>query len=146
MIWAWFKNTMESIRKGRSFRIPSIIKFISSKPEIMLITTNLTKAEIFRYLKSNWNCERKLSEEIWGRFLRSFNVLYVEVKGVDINDLINICSTIPTKKKTMVNLLHIQIAKRENLWFVTGEERLKEKYKQYYDKILTYKDIRKAFS
>jgi len=146
MIWAWFENIVKNIRKGESLRMPDILKFISSKTELKTLTTNLTKAEIFRYLKSEWSCDKIFSEDLWDRFLVSFNTSYIEFGVIEINDLIEICSKVATKKKTLVNLMHLQLAKKNNLWFLTGEENLKEKYKEYYDKVLTYEDLRRLFA
>ncbi len=146
MIWAWFGNMMKNIRKGESLKIPDILKFISSKAELKTFTTNLTKAEIFRYLKSEWGCDKGFSEDLWNKFLVSFNTSYIEFDVIEIDELIEICSKVATKKKTLVNLMHLQLAKKNNLWFLTGEENLKEKYKEYYDKVLTYEDLRGLFA
>ena len=146
MIWAWFGNMVKNIRKGESLRIPDILKFISSKTELKTLTTNLTKAEIFRYLKSEWGCDKTFSEDLWDRFLVSFNTSYIEFGVIEINDLIEICSKVATKKKTLVNLMHLQLAKKNSLWFLTGEENLKEKYKEHCDKVLTYEDLRGLFA
>jgi len=142
MIWAWFKNMMEAFRRGESLKIPSILQFISSRIELKTFTTNLTKAEIFRYLRSEWNCDKNFSENLWNRFLVSFNTSYIEAENVIISELIEICARVSTKKKTLVNLMHLQLAKKNNLWFLTGEENLKDRYKEYYDKVLTYEDLR----
>ena len=64
---------------------------------------------------------------------------------MDFEDLIKVCKAVPTKKKTLVNLMHLQVAKKNGLYFLTGEESLKENYKEYYDKTLTYEDLRKLF-
>lgn len=136
---------MENLRKGRKFSIPSILQFISSRRDLQLITSNLTKVEIVRYLVAEWGCKQEFSEDLWERFLRSFDVQYIEVKEFDLDELIKLCGRIPTKKKTLVNLLHLQIAKRNKLHFLTGEKKLKEKYKRYYKKVLTYKDLRGLF-
>ena len=65
------------------------------------------------------------------------------IERVDFEELNNICLLIPTRKKTLVNLMHLQIAKKENIWFLTGEKGLLEKYKDYYKKSLSYLELRR---
>lgn len=146
MVWGWFKRAIESRRKGIPLKIPSIMRFVASRNELELFTSIITKIEIFRFLKSEWNCSEKESEEIWESFIDLFRVSYFDVKEVDFNELLRIVSEISTKKKTLVNLIHLQIAKRNGFRFLTGEEKLKKKYEKYYDNILTYKDLRKLFA
>jgi predicted nucleic acid-binding protein len=145
MIHSWFRKIMENTYKDRPFEIPKILEFVISAP-LKLTTTNITKAEILRYLKSEWNCPAEKSEELWKTFLESFNIHYNNIKEIDFDDLTEICKNIETKKKTLVNLIHLQTAKKMNMHFLTGEEILKEKYGFYYDKIITYEDLRKIFA
>ncbi len=77
--------------------------------------------------------------------MQSFDITYIKGR-IDIDDLLLIVQNVPTRKKTLVNLLHLQIAKTYNVWFLTGEENLKEKYRDCYDKILTYEELRHRFS
>jgi len=136
---------MKDRRKGVPFELPNVIKFISSKPELTSSVSTLTKVEIARYLFSEWKSQEKETDDLWETFLRTFNMSFIIVKEIDFEDLIRLCKAVPTKKKTLVNLIHLQIAKKNNLWFLTGEEELKEKYKEYYDEVLTYEDLRKLF-
>lgn len=145
IILGWFKRVMENLRKGKKFEIPSVIEFLSSRKEFELIVSNLSEAEILRYLTSEWNSELELSKKIWKDFMDGFKIEYIEAE-VDLNELIEICSKIPTKKKTMTNLLHLQIAKRYGYLFLTGEKMLKEKYGSYYQNIMTYKELRQKLS
>jgi len=132
-------------RKGEEFKIPRVIKFLTSKEEFDLILSNLTKVEIIRYLISEWGCDPKFAEKTWDDFMQSFDITYIRGE-IDIDDLLNIVQNVPTKKRTLVNLLHLQIAKRYNLWFLTGEESLIDKYRKYYKRIITYKELRQKFS
>ena len=141
----WFRKIMENRRKNQQFEMPDVIKFVSSKSELSLSVSDLTKVEIARYLFSEWKSQEIEVDELWERFLRTFDISSIIVKEMDFEDLIKVCKAVPTKKKTLVNLMHLQIAKNDNLWFLTGEEKLKENYKEYYDKVLTYEDLRKLF-
>mgnify|MGYP000279972445 CR=1 FL=1 len=145
IILGWFKKMMQKERKGEEFKIPRVIKFLTSKEEFDLILSNLTKVEIIRYLISEWGCDPKFAEKTWDDFMQSFDITYIRGE-IDIDDLLNIVQNVPTKKRTLVNLLHLQIAKRYNLWFLTGEESLIDKYRKYYKRIITYKELRQKFS
>lgn len=126
IILGWFKRMMQSKRKGKEFKIPSVIEFLNSQPNVELIISNLTRTEIFRYLKSDWDSEPIFSKEIWETFLRSFNLEYIEV-GVDIegiNRLSELCLEINTKKRTLTNLFHLEAAKGYGFLFLTGEEKI----------------------
>jgi superfamily I DNA/RNA helicase len=144
MVWAWFRNVVENARKNKPFRVPSVLKFLS-KEEFKLFTSVITKVEILRYLVSEWGCKFKEAEEYWNAFINSFDITYLNVKTVDFDDMISLVVEVPTKKKTLINLMHLQVAKCNRIYFLTGEEKLKKKYRHYYDKILTYKDLRKLF-
>lgn len=145
IIIGWFKRIMQKERKGREFDVPSLLKFLSSQPELELMVSEITRIEIFRYLISEWNCDLQFSRKAWNYFMESFNIESIKAE-INFGDLEEICLSIPTKKKTLINLLHLQIAKRYGIWFLTGEEGLKRKYSRYYDKILTYKELRQRFS
>lgn len=145
MIHSWFRNLMNNVRKSKEFEIPDILKFLS-RGKFKLFTSNVTKVEIVRYLISEWNCAIQESEEYWDTFINNFNITVMVVKEIDFNELTEIVKNVPTRKKTLVNLIHLQVAKKNGLYFLTGEEPLKEKYKEYYDKTLTYEDIRKLYA
>lgn len=141
----WFKRIMQRERKAREFEIPSLLKFLSSQPELELIVSEISKIEIFRYLISEWGCGLEFCRKAWNYFMESFRIESIKAE-INFSDLEEICLNIPTKKKTLVNLLHLQVAKRYGFWFLTGEKELKEKYSKYYDKILTYEELRQRLS
>ena len=141
----WFRKIIGNRRKNLPFEMPNVIKFVSSKLGITLSVSNLTKVEIVRYLFSDWKSQESEVDELWETFLRTFNISLIIVRELDFEDMIKLCKAIPTKKKTLVNLMHLQIAKKSDLWFLTGEEKLKDRYKEYYEKVLTYEDLRKLF-
>ncbi|MBU5537611.1 MAG: hypothetical protein QW818_02890 [Candidatus Aenigmatarchaeota archaeon] len=120
------------------------MKFLSSG-KFKLLTSNVTKVEIVRYLISEWSCSIPEAEEYWDTFVNNFNITLIIVREIDFNDLLTIVQKVPTRKKTLVKLIHLQIAKKNRLYFITGEEKLKDRYKEYYDKILTYEDLRKLY-
>jgi len=136
IILGWFKRMMQKERKGREFEIPSLLKFLSSRSELELIVSEITRIEIFRYLISEWGCNLKYCKKAWDYLIESFGI---EVINAEINfeELEEICLAVPTRKK---------VAKNYRFWFLTGEKELKEKYIRYYDRILTYKELRQKLS
>jgi hypothetical protein len=48
-------------------------------------------------------------------------------------------------KKRVTNLEHLIIAKKNSLTFVTGDKEITEKCKIFYDRIISYKELRKAY-
>ncbi len=144
MIHGWFRNFMLGIKHQEFLKMPSILEFLA-KNDLKLFTTTLTKIEIFRYIKAEWGRDENSCNEIWDTFMKSFTITAIDSKEVELEELLKLVSKIATKKKTLVNLMHLQLAKKNSLWFLTGEEQLKDKYKEYYQKVLTYKDLRQLF-
>lgn len=144
IILDWFRNIMIGARKVKEFKTPKKMEFLKLQG-IELFVSDLSKIEILRYLKSDWNADKETIEEIWQRFLESFNVNYLVIQNLDFKELSEICLLIPTRKKTLINLMHLQIAKKEDIWFLTGEKGLLTKYKNYYEKSISYPELRKLF-
>lgn len=133
IIHGWFRKYIESKKSKIKYDEPEIIRFIFDL-ENEYIIFNITRTEIFRYLSASWNATQDLCGEVWKDFLNAYKVTFLEVKEIDFDDITEICLIIKTKKKTLINLMHLQIAKKENVWFLTGEKDLFEKYKTYYKK------------
>lgn len=145
IILGWFKRMMQKERKGRKFEIPSLLKFLSSRPELELMLSEITRIEIFRYLISEWACDLEFCRKAWNYFMESFEIESIKAE-INFKEVEEICLNVPTKKKTLVNLLHLQVAEGYGIWFLTGEKRLKKRYSNYYKKILTYEELRRKLS
>lgn len=145
IIHSWFRKYMDSKKKNEKFAEPEILKFIFSLDKEYIVS-NITKTEIFRSLSADWGADENKCNQAWNEFIEAYIVTQLVVKEIDFEELTKICLIVKTKKKTLVNLMHMQIAKGENTWFLTGEDKLIEKYKQYYDKTLSYEDLRKMVS
>ena len=63
MILDWFRNIMLSARKSEEFKIPKKLEFLTSQ-DAELMVSDLSKIEISRYLKSDWDADKKNIEEI----------------------------------------------------------------------------------
>jgi len=148
IIIGWFKKRIQSKRNDREFKTPAVIGFLTSREDIELIVSNLTKTEVYRYLKSDWESPEEYSREIWDIFIKSFKLEYVEVQITpeNINNLSKLCLKNHTKKNTLTNLLHLEVAKNYGFSFLTGEKDLKDRYEKHYGNILTYSELRRMLS
>lgn len=145
IIHSWFRKYTNSKKKNEEFAEPEILKFIFSLKNEYIVS-NITKTEIFRFLSAEWDFDENECNEAWKKFLTTYEIADINITEIDFNDLIRICLIVKTKKKTLINLMHMQITKKRNLWFLTGEDKLLEKYREYYNKTLSYEDLRKMFS
>ena len=145
MIHSWFRKYMDAKKKNIEFLEPEILKFIFGLKNEYIVS-NIVKTEIFRFLAAEYDANENECGETWEKFVRTYNIVYVIVKEINFEELIRICLIVKTKKKTLINLMHMQVAKQGNVLFLTGEERLIEKYKQYYHKTLSYEELREMFS
>jgi len=98
IILDWFRNIMISARKPEKLKVPKKLEFLTTQ-DIELVVSDLSKVEISRYLKSDWNASKEKIEEIWQRFIESFKIKYLLIERVDFEELNNICLLIPTRKK-----------------------------------------------
>jgi predicted nucleic acid-binding protein len=119
---------------------------VSSK-NLKYAVSILTKAEIVRKLKSEFNANKKNIEDIWKDFIHDVSPAYILVHQSFeevYEEIVNIVFEIPIKKR-VTNLEHLIIAKKNNLIFVTGDKEIVEKCKVFYDKIIDYKKLRKIY-
>ncbi len=145
IILDWFRNMMLKSRKIEAFRIPKKLEFLASH-DLNPILSELTRIEIARYLKADWNATHEEIDKLWNDFIDIFKIKVVETRKIDPEELTKICMEIPTRKKTLVNLLHLGIAKEHDCLFLTGEKDLLAKYKKYYKNTLSYTELRKRLS
>ena len=145
IIHSWFRNSIRAKREDNLLKEPEIVKFLKNN-RITLIVSEITKIEIARFLKSELSAKEEEIKELWNTFLTSFDINFLEIDIVNFKELYSLVLQIPTRKKTIVNLMHLQIAKQENVWFLTGENKLITRYKKYYDKSISYPELRKRLS
>jgi hypothetical protein len=84
---------MKSTKKGEEFSVPSVMEFLSSRRDLELVVSNLTRAEICRYLYSEWAASPEKSKERWETFIKSFRIEYTEVMipSESINNISDLC-------------------------------------------------------
>ncbi len=123
IILDWFKYNIKRIRRGENIISTSKLKFLMSK-NLELFVSSITKAEIFRYLKSEFNCSEEECVRFWSEFLFRYKLTEMESKEiqVDFGFITKICKQVYLGRKTIINLIHLQLAKKNNLVFLTGDK------------------------
>lgn len=113
---------MDAKKKNKEFVEPKILNFVFSLKNDYIVS-NITKTEIFR-LVAEWDASETGCIEIWEKFLSTYEIAEIVVKEINFGELTKVCLIVKTKKKTLVNLMHMQVAKKDDDWFLTGEEKL----------------------
>lgn len=144
IIWAWFERNAKNVKKNKPLQITSLMKYLSTR-EFDLFVSRLTKAEIFRFLKSQHSASRVLCEKIWNDFKEIFDISELKISTFEVNldDLVKVCTKTILGKKTLINLVHIQIAKDNKLIFLSGDKSIVERVKWYYSNVIDYPTLRK---
>lgn len=146
IVLGWFKSKMRSIRKGVELKTPRSLSIILGQQKYDPVVSILVRAEIFRYLKSEWNGTENEIEYRWNEFKSKFNIIELtnETLTVNLVDISNICKKVFLGKKTIIDINHVQFAKNENLIFLTNDKKLKKRLLWYYQKIINFNDFYKA--
>jgi predicted nucleic acid-binding protein len=120
---------------------------ISSSKKLKYAVSILTKAEIVRKLKSEFNASKKDIEDVWRGFTIEVSPSYIQIpQSLEeiYEEIVNMVFEVPMKKR-VTNLEHLIIAKKNNLIFVTGDKEIIRKCKRFYEKILDYRMLRKIY-
>ena len=140
IIYGFFKRIVETRKKKEKFRTPQIIKTLEKvSRKHSLFTSVLTKAEIARRMKLEYEMDYKKFEQMWNS-LR--NLLRIKViRKIEISD--DFPSFVGGQKfrPKINNLIHLYLCKNNNLILLTGDKKLKEDSQKVYNKVLTYADI-----
>jgi len=134
-------------RKGSYIESKVSDFIIYSSKKLKYAFSILTKAEIVRKLKSEFNASRNDIEDVWKGFIIEVSPSYIQIpQSLEeiYGEIVNIVFEVPMKKR-VTNLEHLIIAKKNNLIFVTGDKEIMKKCKDFYKKILDYKMLRKMY-
>ena len=144
IIIGWFKNMKKSIKRGEDFREPKKLEFLRSQ-DFKLHTSSLTKAEVFRYLKSDWGSKSSESINLWKDFIRDYRIIELKEQiNIDYGQICDICLNVNLGRKTIINLIHLQFAKWMNLIFLSGDKPITDRLKDYFDNTMTYIKLRQV--
>ena len=147
IILDWFKYNVKNIRENKPLHTTSKLKFLVSRDH-RLFVSYLTRAEIFRYLKSEWDASPDDCLKYWETFLPTFGIEEIRVKKflLNLEEVSEICSRSHLPKKIFADLIHIQLAKAKAMTFLSGDQILEERLQWYYPRIISYLTLRSKFS
>lgn len=143
LIIGWFKHRLEEERRGLKFIVPERLEKVQ-KLNRELVVSYLVKAEVSRYLKSEWQLNAAEIYEKWEEFRKEMEIKLIELKKfeVDLKEIDFICSEVPLKKEgTIPDIIHLKISKTFNLKFLTSETKLKSKLSRFFDNIVHISEI-----
>lgn len=127
-------------------RDPQIIRFLSEHKEIRCYISIFSVAELvqvlkhgqeFRKFKLKFKYILKLIEELQNIIL--FDIIQtVKIGGTSIKGVVVSHEIVKYvfKHRHLIDCIHLDIARQNDLWFVTYEKRMGE-LKEYYEKIIT---------
>ena len=149
-IWGWFENAIKAYRKNHEeyetgqFDSTRKMEFlVETKYE--LFTTNVAKAEVFRKLYSEKTVDVHLCRRIWEDFVTRFSIVVLDVDEIEFNEVAEMCLMAKLGKGSIPNLIQLQFAKKQTLYFATGDGAIKEDFINYYEKIYTYIRLRQIY-
>lgn len=140
IIFGFFRNLLLEKRKGKKFTEPAVLKFIKGN-EFELYTSVLVKAEIARRLRTEWGSTKDEVNELWTSLETYLNVNVIQTATIDAQ-IADITIEVPFKKR-ISNIIHLLIAKQYDLWFLSGDKEIVQKGKKFYEKVISYHDLRK---
>jgi len=146
IIFSYFLKKF-SEKKGRKIEAKIANFLMNSSQRVKYVVSALTKAEIVRKLRSEFNSEEDDIKEMWEDFLYDVSPLYISVtQSLDeiYEEITKIVFKIPIKKR-VTNLEHLIIAKKNDLIFVTGDKEIVEKCRAFYEKVWDYRTLRRAY-
>jgi len=136
------------VKVVRKEKVPKVYEFLySNKDAHNYYVSNLTRAEIFRILHSEFNVTSEECYRLWEDFLEALCVKEIIIeefeRKIKFNEIADMLSRSSAGRGIIINLIHLLIAKEGNLIVLTGDKALKGRFKVFYREILTYYEVRK---
>ena len=100
-IWGFFENAIKTYRKSPEkfwdleFNASKKMKFLE-KTKYELFTSNISKAEVFRKLFSEFSANNKIIKFAWRSFIKRFSVTELQIKNVDFDEIAELCLIAPS--------------------------------------------------
>ncbi len=135
-------------RQVKNLPPPKISKFLYNiKDRHEYFVSNLAKAEVFRKLHNDLGVDSKDCYILWKSFRQSLNVIEILIEDdqskISFENIAKMMSERPAPKGIIINLIHLLVAKNNELTVLTSDEVLKNRFKVYYTKVMTYDELRK---
>ncbi|MBI2583779.1 MAG: hypothetical protein HYW25_03875 [Candidatus Aenigmarchaeota archaeon] len=109
--------------------------------------SNLTKAETFRKLHNDLGVDSKDCRILWKSFAESLDVREILIEEdehkISFEYIAKMVSERPAPKGIIINLIHLIVAKNNELTVLTGDKVLKKRFQVYYTNVMAYEDLRK---
>jgi len=140
IIFGFFRNLLLEKRKGKKFTNPAILKFLKEN-NFELYTSVLVKAEIARRLRTEWGSTKEEVEEFWTSLETYINVDVIQT--ATIGPKIAVITLETPFKNRVSNIMHLLIAEQYDLWFLSGDKEIVQKGKKFYEKVISYHELRK---
>ena len=140
IIFGFFRNLLLEKRKGKKFTETSVLKFIK-EGKFELYTSVLVKAEIARRLRTEWGSTKEGVEEFWTSLETYINVDVIQTATIGPKIAVITLET-PFKNKVS-NIMHLLIAEQYDLWFLSVDKEIVQKGKKFYEKVISYHELRK---
>ncbi|PIZ35938.1 MAG: hypothetical protein COY38_01485 [Candidatus Aenigmarchaeota archaeon CG_4_10_14_0_8_um_filter_37_24] len=144
ILWGYFEDKYNELRNKTRKGHGKITEFLLGNIELFnFFVSSWVKAEAGRHLRG-WGATKEEANKIWYEFLRDLKPEYIE-EITFRNEVVDIVfnSEVPFKKRVN-NILHLHIAKIDNLFMLTGDNEIVEKGIQFYDKVMSYHDLRET--
>lgn len=97
--------------------------------------SNLTKAEIFRRLHNELGVDSKDCYALWETFRRSLFVTEILIEDdeqkISFESIAKMVSERPAPRGIIINLIHLLVAKNNNLFILTSDNVLKRRFQAY---------------
>lgn len=141
IIFGWFKAKIEEERKGKIFILPERLENLLEL-DCELFVSPLVKAEVSRNLRSDYNIGKEKINTLWDRFLNDMKIEELSFRKFQIHfsEILKIVQFIPLRLKGAIpDLIHIQIARKFELKFLTDEDM--ERLKEFYDNIIIIDEL-----
>ncbi len=137
MVIGWFKNRMK-----RENKIPYRLWLLIRNKNCQLYVSYLVRAEVSQYLKAAWNVKGEQIFVEWQKFLRDFKIIELISPSFNTNliEISEICRKFYLGRKGIIDLIHLQIARDQDLIFLTNDKRLRQ-LSIYYKKIKLWHDF-----
>lgn len=140
IIFGFFRNLLLEKRKGKKYTDPAVLKFLKDN-KFELYTSVLVKAEIARRLRTEWGSTKEEVEELWTSLETYINIDVIQTATID-SKIVVITLETPFKNRVS-NIMHLLIAEQYDLWFLSGDKEIVQKGKKFYEKVISYHELRK---
>lgn len=144
IIYGFFKSLVRSWRERHKHILPDVIKFLTSRKDLSIYVSVLSRCEIARRLKIDYNLSEDDIERMWNYLRRFLKIRMID--KITINE--EVVDFIQKNKfrSRINNVIHLFLCKDLHLTFITGDKKIIEDGVKVYKNIMSYAQLRKKYS